>query len=164
MANFKESQKMKGIAKAVINSRDEVRHVDVNEVLFLEESETVGRAAARCYSLKDKPIQLFTDKRFSIVFYESMIDYFTKDQRAILMLHELMHIPEIGDKLVKHNVEDFYEVLSLGIDWNCLNAKVPKIIEEKDHEKEKRKQTKANGVRVDSKRKRLTRNSIKSRT
>lgn len=138
MAIFIESLELKKMAKEIIKSQDIVSHINVEEILFLQEKETTPKAAARCYALKDKPIQFFIDKRFCIVFYESNIDYFTKDQRAILLFHELMHIPVLGDKLIDHDIKDFYEILQLGVDWNHKGVKVPKIIKGEDDEKSKK--------------------------
>ena len=137
MAKFVESKSLGNMAKKLIAVRDEVSHVDVNEVLFFSELETMGKAAAKCFNLYNHPAQFFTEARFAIVFYESMIDYFTPDQRAILLLHEMKHIPATGNKLIDHDIKDFYDVLKLGIDWNMPGAIVPKLIEYEDEEKEK---------------------------
>ena len=62
---------------------------------------------------------------------DKIVDYFTEKQRAILMYHELLHIPVIGNRLIKHNIEDFFEVLQMGIDWASFGAEVPNILAEK---------------------------------
>jgi predicted metallopeptidase len=129
MTKFIEAPELKELARKVIFVREEVYHVDVNDVLFLKELETMPPAAARTYNLNDHPIQVFTHKHFAIVFYESKIDYFTDEQRAILMFHELMHIPTLKNRLIDHDVKDFHEVLKLGVDWSQPNATVPNILE-----------------------------------
>lgn len=131
-AKFLESIELIELAAKIIAVKDDVAHVDVSEVLFLKEMETVPRAAARCYSFFNHPVKFFTEKKFCIVFYESNIDYFTEKQRAILMYHELKHIPLIGNKLVKHSIEDFYEVLQMGIDWSNNGADVPDILKKEE--------------------------------
>lgn len=128
MAKFIEAPELKDLACKVILSREEVYHVDVNDVLFLKEIETMPSAAARTYTLTDHPISLFTQKNFAIVFYESKIDYFTPEQRAILMFHELMHIPMLRSRLIDHDVKDFFDVLKLGVDWSRPGAQVPNIL------------------------------------
>lgn len=128
MAKFIEAPDLKDLARQVIFSREEVFHVDVNEVMFLKELEARPKSSARCYSLANHPILLFTTARFCIVFYESNIDYFSKAQRAILMLHELSHIPATGDKLIDHNIKDFYEILKMGVEWSLPGQIVPEII------------------------------------
>ena len=77
MAKFVESKSLRNMAKKLIAVQDDVSHVDVNEVLFFSELETMGKAAAKCFNLYNHPAQFFTEARFAIVFYESMIDYFT---------------------------------------------------------------------------------------
>ncbi len=128
MAKFIEAPELRELACKVILSREEVFHVDVNEILFLKEIETMPKASARTYNLIDHPIELFTSKPFAIVFYESMIDYFTEEQRAILMFHELMHIPMLKNRLTDHDVKDFIDVLKLGVDWSRPGAQVPNIL------------------------------------
>jgi predicted metallopeptidase len=131
-AIFQEAPDLKELAKKVIAAREEVGHIDVEEVLFLKEIATMPKAAARCYSFYHHPINFFTKERFGIVFYESNIVHFTEKQRAILMFHELSHIPILGDKLIDHNIKDFYEVLQLGIDWARNGADVPDILNKED--------------------------------
>lgn len=128
MAKFTDAPELMELARKIILTREEVYHVDVREILFLKEHDEVGRVSAKCFNIIKHPIQLFTEKRFAIVFYESNIDYYTYKQRAILMFHELMHIPAMGDKLVDHNIKDFYEVLLLGVDWNMPGANAPDIL------------------------------------
>lgn len=48
------------------------------------------------------------------------------------MFHELSHIPILGDKLIDHNIKDFYEVLQLGIDWARNGADVPDILNKEE--------------------------------
>jgi len=129
-AMFEIAPDMQEMAKKLIEIKDDIMHIDFKEVLFLKELETRPKPLARCYALTGHPIQYFTNARFLIVFYESNIDYFTYDQRVILLYHELKHIPAIGDKLVDHDIKDFYDILQLGIDWSQPNAVVPKLIEE----------------------------------
>lgn len=137
LAEFKEAQDLKDMAQKLIASRIDIDHVDVEEVLFLKEMETQPNASARTYALTGHPIQYFTNKRFCIVFYESNIDYFSYEQRVILLYHELMHIPILGNKLIDHNVKDFREILHLGVDWNLPGVIVPKLIEGGNEEEKK---------------------------
>lgn len=129
-AMFEISPVMQEMAKKLIEKMDDIKHIDLNEVIFLKEMETRPKPLARCYALTNHPIQFYVNARFCIVIYESNIDYFTPDQKAILLYHELKHIPPIGDKLIDHDIKDFYDVLQLGINWAQPNAVVPKLIEE----------------------------------
>lgn len=129
--DFKESQGLKDLAAKIISKRPEVRYIDVNDVLFLREYESKPPASARCFRLVGHPIQAFRPETFSIVFYEANIDHMTPQQRALLMFHELMHIPETGDKLIDHTIKDFSEIIGVGgTDWSRPNKDVPDILEE----------------------------------
>jgi len=139
MADYFDAPELREMAKKLVKCQELVSHIDVNEVLFLKEMETTPKAAAKCFSLATHPMRYFTNARFCIVFYESNIDYFSKDQRAILLFHEMMHIPAVGDKLVDHDVKDFYDVLKLGIDWNSRGVKVPNILGEGNGDKKGKK-------------------------
>lgn len=134
MALWTESMKLRELAARVIAARDEVAHVEVDQVLFLEEYETKPRALARCYRFKDHPIGLYCERPWGIVFYMANCDYMSEEQLALLMFHELLHIPALGDKLVHHNVQDFREVLGLDLDWAQPGQEVPNIIEGDNHE------------------------------
>jgi len=127
---FRESPEMKDLATRIINRKSEVGYIDVNDVLFLQEYETKPPANARCYRLLGHPIQAFRPETFCIVFYEANIDHMSPQQRALLMLHELMHIPPTGDKLIDHNIKDFSEIIGYGgTDWSRSGRIVPDILE-----------------------------------
>lgn len=128
MAEWREDEAMKRLAVQVIAKREEVAHVDINEVLFLRELETKPKALARCYSFNEHPIGLFTDKPFGIVFYWQNCFYMSPEQLAIMMWHELMHIPLIGYKLVQHDVKDFRQVLRIDLCWTDPGREVPDIL------------------------------------
>lgn len=84
---------------------------------------------ARCYCLKDHPIGFYTPHRFAIVFYRQHMDWMSDRQQAILMWHELKHIPEKGDKLVQHDVQDFHTILrEAGLYWGNPDGEVPDIL------------------------------------
>ena len=110
--------------------RPEVAHVEVDDILFLRELETKpGGTLARTYRLVDHPIGFYITARFAIVVYDQNTDYMSANQLAILVLHELMHIPELGDKLVDHDVKDFRSVLGIDLDWARPGQEVMDILE-----------------------------------
>lgn len=127
---FRESQEMYDLAIKLIRARPEVNYIDADDVIFLQEYNTKPPVNARCFRLVNHPIQAFRSETFCIVFYEAVIDHMSPQQRALLMLHELMHIPESGDRLIDHTIKDFNEILGLGgIDWNRPGRSVPDILE-----------------------------------
>lgn len=135
MAEWIEAPDLRDLAEKVIAKREDLAHVDIAEVIFLWELETKpkaqgGTVMARCYSIEDHPIGVFTPARFAIVFYQRSMEWMSDRQQAILMWHELKHIPEKGKKLVNHDVQDFYAVLrEAGLDWGDPNGEVPDILE-----------------------------------
>lgn len=68
---------------------------------------------------------------FIITFYDPNVYHMSKNQRQILMLHELRHIGigERGLRIENHDVEDFRDILlRFGIDWNGFDQEVPDIL------------------------------------
>jgi predicted metallopeptidase len=128
MAMWEESPDMRELAARVINSMDDVAHVEVDSVLFLRELETKPPALARCYRFHTHPIGLFTEKPWGIVFYMQNCDYMSEKQLALLMFHELLHITPTGNKLVNHNIQDFRQVLGIDLDWANPGQEVPDIL------------------------------------
>lgn len=128
MALWEEAPDLRELALKVIAAREEVSHVEIDQVLFLRELETKPPAVARCYRFINHPIGFFTEKPWGIVFYWMNCDYMSPTQLALLMFHELLHIPEKGDKLVQHNIQDFREVLGVELDWTEPGREVPDIL------------------------------------
>ena len=126
---WEHAEDLRDLAVRIISTQEFVSHVDPHDVLFLWEREEEPKATARTYRLINHPIQVFTDKRFAIVFYWQNCDYMSPAQLAILMLHELMHIPPTGDKLIDHDVKDFRAILGLDLDWSEPGRDVPDILE-----------------------------------
>lgn len=128
MAQFEKDRMMYDLAKLVINKKDDVAHVDLDNILFFRELETKPTALARCYYFGDMPIRFFTDKDYSIVFYWQNMFYMTLQQMALLMWHELKHIPALGNKLVKHDIQDFRDVVGLDLNWSIAGQEVLDIL------------------------------------
>lgn len=134
MAEWADAPDLRDLATRVIVRREDVSHVEIDTVLFLWENETKpkgGTVLGRCYSLADHPIGHLTPHRFSIVFYRQNMDWMSERQQAVLMWHELRHIPLSGDKLRQHDVQDFAKVLrTAGIDWTdeSMGAEMPDIL------------------------------------
>jgi len=72
-AKFLESIELIELAAKIIAVKDDVAHVDVSEVLFLKEMETIPRAAARCYSFFNHPVKFFIDKKFALFFMSQIL-------------------------------------------------------------------------------------------
>jgi predicted metallopeptidase len=126
---FKESIPMKETAIKLIGKFEIVAHVNVDSVLFLMNYIDKPKSLARCYSLHGHPIQFFTDVPFCIMAYDRNIDWMTESQFNILILHELMHIPLSGIKLVDHTIKDFRSILGIDLNWSMPGQEVPDILE-----------------------------------
>jgi predicted metallopeptidase len=129
MAVFNESQELYDIALKLIKRIDRVGYINVKEILFLDELETTPKALARCFIFGDHPITHFIPEKYCIVRYRANTDYLSPEQLAILVLHELMHIPLEGNKVIDHDVKDFVALLKLRPDWAAPGAEVPDILE-----------------------------------
>lgn len=128
MPVFEEAPDFQEIAARLVAKVDNVAHVDLDDVLFFREhQETGGKFLAKCYKFGDHPIGFFTDKRYGIVVYWAKCDYMTPAQLALLLCHEMMHIPAYGDKLVDHDVKDFRAILGVNLDWHEPGAEIPDI-------------------------------------
>jgi len=127
---FLEDDELREIARQVISVRPEVAHVELDQVLFLRDVKGgPSGTMARCYSLSGHPVEYFTEHRFCIVAYEKNTFYLSAPQLALLIFHELMHIPQRGDKLVDHGVKDFEKILGLGgVFWSAPGEDVPDIL------------------------------------
>ena len=129
MAEFKESQELHDIALKLITRIDRVSHIDVKKIIFLDEFETTPKALARCFIFGDHPITYFIRQKYCIVRYRANCDYLSPTQLTILVLHELMHIPLEGNKVIDHDVKDFQALLKLRPDWATRGVEVPDILE-----------------------------------
>ena len=138
MSLYVESKKMHATAARLIKIQDSVAHIDISEVLFLEELETKPKAHAKCFRLVEHPIGFFTDKKYCIVVYLQNCDWMSDDQRAILLWHEMLHIPPVGTKLIDHDVKDFRMILGVDLDWSEPGCKVPNVLS-KNYGKKQRK-------------------------
>lgn len=130
MAEWQDAPELAKLAADIVAVRPEVAHVEVDDILFLRELETKpGYTLARTYRLVGHPIGFYATARFAIVVYDQNADYMDRKQMALLLLHELMHIPELGDKLTDHNVKDFRSILGIDLHWASPGREVPDILE-----------------------------------
>lgn len=91
---------------------------------------------ADCRKVK-QPFRAFMDYQYIITVYEPHTDYMSEAQLALLMWHELKHIPMSG-KLVPHDVEDFRAIIeTYGIHWSAPDADIPNILAGDDDDKAK---------------------------
>jgi hypothetical protein len=113
------SQDYKDIAEQLINKyQTTLGHIDVDQILFLGESEKSPKKYADIQLVKS-PYTFITNYKFIMTVYEPKIIGFTPAQLNILVMHELMHIDSDFEKLVKHDIEDFSILLqTYGVNWD----------------------------------------------
>ena len=128
---YQESAELMDLARKIIQRYEILSHINVGEILFMQEMLSRPKALARCYRFGEHPISFFTEKIYAIVFYESNCGYMTKEQRALLMYHELRHIGTPFKRLQDHTIKDFKEILAIDLDWAERGAKVPNILKGK---------------------------------
>lgn len=93
-------------------------HIEIDKVLFLSEDEKTPKQYADVRMIKF-PYNFITEYKYIIVFYENNTQAMTDAQRHMLCYHELLHIDETFEKIRKHNIEDFRELIGkFGISWD----------------------------------------------
>jgi hypothetical protein len=113
------SQDYKDIAEQLISKfQTTLGQIDIDQILFLNESVKSPKKYADIQLVKS-PYTFITNYKFILTVYEPKVLGFNPAQMNILILHELTHISEDGDKLVKHDLEDFFTIIStFGPDWD----------------------------------------------
>lgn len=102
-------------------------HIQLDKVLFLSETEKAPKKYADTRLVKF-PFDFLTDYRYIITFYENNIQAMTDAQKIILVFHELLHIDESFEKIKKHNIEDFRELIGkFGCNWD-IDPNLPNIL------------------------------------
>jgi predicted metallopeptidase len=93
-------------------------HIELDKVLFLSETEKAPKKHAEVKIVR-APYTFMTEYKFIITFYDPMNAALTDAQKVMLVFHELLHIDNDFNKLRKHNVEDFRELVSkYGVNWD----------------------------------------------
>lgn len=116
---LKISTKYRDIAEKIIDQYNVAfGHIDIDSILFLEEDSRAPKKYADIQMVKS-PYTFITNYKFILTVYEPKTIAMNDSQKNILIMHELMHINDDFDGLVKHNLEDFSEIVSkYGVDWD----------------------------------------------
>lgn len=102
-------------------------HIDISKVLFLSETEKTPKKYADTRRVA-YPYGFLTEYKFIITFYENNIKAMNDAQRHMLVYHELLHIDADFNKIRKHDVEDFRELVSkYGVNWD-IDPNLPDIL------------------------------------
>jgi hypothetical protein len=119
-----------------------ISHVDLDQVVFLRLTGSKAKWHGKCMYIGKAPLTIipkfvmsklnhfgvlnlnnvrnvdenFFDLRFFIIINDDSISMASGNLQQVettTLLHELMHIHPDGDKLVKHDIEDFKDIVSL---------------------------------------------------
>jgi predicted metallopeptidase len=86
-------------------------YLDFDKILFLVETEKVPKGKyAECRKVM-APYNFLTEYKFIITFYEGNMIGLTEAQKVMVVFHELFHIDTDFEKIRKHDIEDFREVI-----------------------------------------------------
>lgn len=106
-------------------------HIELDKVLFLRETEKAPKKYADIKAVKS-PYSFLTELKFIITVYEPMVQGLSEAQLNMLIYHELMHIDVDFQKVKKHNIEDFRELISTyGVNWD-IDPNLPNILEDEE--------------------------------
>jgi predicted metallopeptidase len=106
-------------------------HIELDKILFLKELDKTPKKYADIRKV-GYVYDFITEYKFVMVVYEQVIAGFDDAHKAMLIHHELMHIDESFNKLRKHNIQDFVEIVAkYGCDW-AANPNLPNILEDED--------------------------------
>ena len=128
--NYEENPKAKRVAELLIKKYPlHFSAFKVDEILFLLETDTKPKKYAEVRKVTP-PYTYITDIKFIMTVYEQNTIDFSGSQYHALIFHELLHIDETFTKLVKHDLEDFKEVISMvGVYWD-MDENIQDILKE----------------------------------
>ena len=103
-------------------------YLDFDKILFLVKTDKAPKKKfAECRKVI-APYNFLTEYKFIITFYEPNMIALTEAQKIMVVFHELFHIDVDFEKIRKHNIEDFKEIIMKvgnnpfwSIDPNCPN-------------------------------------------
>lgn len=128
------------IAQALVKKFDEISHVMVNNILFVEDQISIKKKAGKTIFAQvskipekwDDIIYQITGRHFDYMMeiYKFNIINMSREQIYALIYHELRHIGTDG-KMVDHEINDWVNMVEkLGMNWNTTRAPIPDLLDE----------------------------------
>jgi len=128
------------IARQLIEKYKELRHIPVDSILFVEDTESKKKKNG---SIVYAQIGLIPEKWNDIIYqmtgkyFGFMMEIFkintsimSREQIVALIYHELRHIGLEGE-MVSHEIEDWLNMVEkLGVNWNSTRSAIPNILDE----------------------------------
>lgn len=104
-------------------------HIEMDKVLFLKETEKSPKKYADVRKVA-APYTFMTEYKFIVTFYEPPMMGLGDAQKVMVVYHELLHIDPSFEKLRKHNMEDFRELVAIyGVNWT-IDPNLINIVED----------------------------------
>lgn len=128
------------IASALVKKFDEISHVMVGNILFVEDQVSVKKKAGKTIFAQvsqvpekwDDIIYQITGKHFAYMMeiYKFNIVNMSREQVYALIYHELKHIDRDGS-IKGHDIEDWTNMIEkLGADWGTTRNNIPNLLDE----------------------------------
>lgn len=120
------------ITKKLIEKFEELRHINPDEILFLEDSKYTPKSAKNIWKARvkkaAKQLTEFTGYRFIIETRKYFTEKMTQEQILVLIYHELRHIDSDGS-IQKHDIEDWNNIIAtFGVGWDVAKKEIKDIL------------------------------------
>lgn len=110
--------------------------IDTDQILFLNEDEKSPKKYADIGVVRS-PYTFITNYKFILTVYEPNIIGMTPAQINLLIMHELLHIDDDFEGLLKHDIQDFkFIVATYGVNWDT-DPNLPDILADDTEESTK---------------------------
>jgi predicted metallopeptidase len=136
---YKINEIWRSVAEALCDKYPELGHIDVDEIIFLDNIKGKGKSRGRLIYAQtglvserwQEVIYQMTGQAFSffIEFFKENTQHLSREQMIVLLYHELRHIDEEG-QLVAHHIEEWVEVLEgVGHGWSFAGKTIPDLLD-----------------------------------
>ncbi|HEY3315202.1 MAG TPA: putative metallopeptidase [Bacillota bacterium] len=146
MPDYQPAELYEDIARALYERMPELRHAPVGSIAFVENTakKSVSTRRVSLAKLLSRPkkkvtkyattrklsplIQWMTNKSYVIEIFQDAVESFSREQRILLVYHQLKHIASDGS-LAKHDVEEWGQVAAaIGADWATTQRVLPDLL------------------------------------
>ena len=135
---FRINESYRPIAAALIKKYPELKHIAVESILFVEDTESLKRNKGQTVFAQ---ISTIPEKWSNIVYqtsgqpfdymmeiYKFNIMQMSREQIIALVYHELRHIGKDGS-IKGHDIEDWTNMVEkLGLDWANTKGSIPNLL------------------------------------
>jgi predicted metallopeptidase len=144
---FKINENYRPIAKSLVTKFDELMHIPVANILFIENLEderkknnsTVYAQISKVPVKWEEIIYQVTGKHFEYMLeiFKENIQHMSREQIVALIYHELRHVQRVQTKggskidIVSHEVEDWINMVEkLGLNWATTKGQIYDLLDE----------------------------------